>query len=49
MVLGDACKNIVVTGAPGIGKSVFGFDLVYLPRCEGKTVVVKLKGSGIGS
>ncbi len=32
-------KNIVVAGTPGIGKSVFGFYLLYLLRCEGKTVV----------
>jgi len=35
--------NIVVTGTPGIGKSVFGYYLLYLLRLEGKTVVFELK------
>ena len=40
----DTFHNIVVTGTPGIGKSVFGFYLLYLLRCQGKTVVFELKG-----
>ncbi|CAM9928509.1 unnamed protein product [Ectocarpus sp. 4 AP-2014] len=35
--------NIVVTGTPGIGKSVFGYYLLYLLRLEGKTVVFEQK------
>ena len=34
-----ALRNIVVTGTPGIGKSVFGLYLLYLLRCQGRTVV----------
>lgn len=36
-------KNIVVTGTPGIGKSLFGYYLLYLLRCQGKTVVFQNK------
>lgn len=36
-------KDIVVTGTPGIGKSVFGLYLLYLLRCQGKTVVFEMK------
>ena len=39
----DTFWNIVVTGTPGVGKSVFGFYLLYLLRCEGKTVVYERK------
>lgn len=35
--------NIVVTGTPGIGKSVFGYYLLYLLRQDGKTVVFEQK------
>ena len=41
---GGTLRKIVVTGTPGIGKSVFGFYLLYLLRCLGKTVVFELKG-----
>ena len=34
-----ALRNIVVTGTPGIGKSVFGLYLLYLLRRQGRTVV----------
>lgn len=40
-----ALRNIVVTGTPGIGKSVFGFYLLYLLRCQGRTVVFERKRS----
>ncbi|CAN0449686.1 unnamed protein product, partial [Pylaiella littoralis] len=40
----DTMRNIVVTGTPGIGKSVFGFYLLYLLRRQGKTVVYDSKG-----
>ena len=36
-------RNIVVTGTPGIGKSIFGLHLLYLLRCEGKVVVFEIK------
>lgn len=36
-------RNFVVTGTPGIGKSVFGFYFLYLLRCQGKTVVYENK------
>ena len=36
-------KKIVVTGTPGIGKSVFNFYLLYLLRLQGKTVLFNLK------
>ena len=39
-----AWRNVVVTGTPGIGKSVFGLYLLYLLRCQGKTVVFEQKG-----
>lgn len=32
-------SDIVVTGTPGIGKSMFGLYLLYMLRCQGKTVV----------
>ena len=35
-------KKIVVTGTPGIGKSVFNFYLLYLLRLQGKTVLFNL-------
>ncbi|CAN0408826.1 unnamed protein product [Ectocarpus sp. 12 AP-2014] len=35
--------NIVVTGTPGIGKSVFGYYLLYLLRLKRKTVVFEQK------
>ena len=38
-----ALRNIVVTGTPGIGESVFGLYLLYLLRCQGKTVVFERK------
>ena len=37
-------RDVVVTGTPGIGKSVFGWYLLYLLRCQGRTVVYELKG-----
>ncbi|CAM9517557.1 unnamed protein product [Ectocarpus sp. 12 AP-2014] len=36
-------EKIVVTGTPGIGKSEFGFYLMHLLRCRGKTVVLERK------
>ncbi|CAM9974146.1 unnamed protein product, partial [Laminaria digitata] len=36
-------RNFVVTGTPGIGKSIFGFFLLYLLRCQGKSVVFESK------
>ena len=39
-----ALRNIVVTGTPGIGKSVFGLYLLYLLRCQGLTVVFERRG-----
>jgi len=44
-ILNDFYKrsHLVVTGTPGIGKSVFGLYLMYLLRCEGKTVVFERK------
>ncbi|CAN0454092.1 unnamed protein product, partial [Ectocarpus sp. 8 AP-2014] len=41
--INDSMDNIVVTGTPGIGKSVFGYYLLYLLRLEGKTVVFEQK------
>ena len=43
-VIDGTMKKIVVTGTPGIGKSQFGFYLMYLLRCRGKTVVLDKKG-----
>ena len=37
-------RDVVVTGTPGIGKSCFGWYLLYLLRCLGRTVVYELKG-----
>lgn len=37
--INGSMDNIVVTGTPGIGKSVFGYYLLYLLRQNGKTVV----------
>ncbi|CAN0448306.1 unnamed protein product [Ectocarpus sp. 12 AP-2014] len=37
-------KKIVVTGTPGIGKSEFGFYLMYLLRGQGNTVILDRKG-----
>ncbi|CAB1111758.1 unnamed protein product [Ectocarpus sp. CCAP 1310/34] len=37
--------KIVVTGTPGIGKSEFGFYLMYLLRGQGNTVVLERKDS----
>ena len=37
-------SDIVVTGTPRIGKSMFGFYLLYLLRCRGKNVVFEVKG-----
>ena len=45
LILSGEVKDIVVTGTPGIGKSMFGYYLLYLLRCEGKTVVFELKGA----
>ena len=44
-VFDGTMKNIVVTGTPGIGKSEFGFYLMHLLRCRGKTVVLERKGA----
>ena len=44
LILSGEVEDIVVTGTPGIGKSMFGYCLLYLLRCEGKTVVFELKG-----
>ncbi|CAN0400345.1 unnamed protein product [Pylaiella littoralis] len=41
--INGSMDNIVVTGTPGIGKSVFGYYLLYLLRLEGKTVVLEQK------
>lgn len=41
--INGSMDNIVVTGTPGIGKSVFGYYLLYLLRLEGKTVVFEQK------
>ncbi|CAN0479039.1 unnamed protein product [Ectocarpus sp. 12 AP-2014] len=38
-------NDIVVTGTPGIGKSVFGYYLLYLLRLAGRTVVFEQKGN----
>ena len=35
--------KIVIVGTPGIGKSVFGYYLLYLLRLEGRTVVFEAK------
>ncbi|CAM9617120.1 unnamed protein product [Pylaiella littoralis] len=37
--------KIVIVGTPGIGKSVFGFFLLYQLRLEGRTVVFDREGS----
>lgn len=37
-------RNFVVTGTPGVGKSIFNFFLLYLLRLEGKTVLFDLRG-----
>lgn len=37
-------RDVVVTGTPGTGKSMFGIYLLYLLRIEGKTVIFDLKG-----
>ncbi|CAM9895128.1 unnamed protein product, partial [Ectocarpus sp. 4 AP-2014] len=42
--INGSTNNIVVTGTPGIGKSVFGYYLLYLLRRDGKTVVFEQKG-----
>ena len=39
-----ALRNFVVTGTPGVGKSVFGWYLLYLLRCQGLTVLFERKG-----
>lgn len=44
LIFSDEVQDIVVTGTPGIGKSMFGYYLLYLLRCEGKSVVFELKG-----
>ncbi|CAM9507463.1 unnamed protein product [Pylaiella littoralis] len=44
LILSGEMQNFVVTGTPGIGKSMFGYYLLYLLRCEGKNVVFELKG-----
>ena len=36
-------RNIVVTGTPGIDKSMFGFHLLCLLRCQGETVLFERK------
>ncbi|CAM9627633.1 unnamed protein product [Ectocarpus sp. 13 AM-2016] len=43
LILGGDSSNIAVTGTPGIGKSMFGYYLLYLLRCQGKTVVFQVK------
>ena len=43
LILSGKVQDIVVTGTPGIGKSTFGYYLLYLLRCEGKTVVFQLE------
>ena len=43
-VIDGTITKIVVTGTPGIGKSQFGFYLMYLLRCRGKTVVLDERG-----
>ena len=44
-VINGMTDKIVVTGTPGIGKSEFGFYLMHLLRCRGKTVVLERKGA----
>ena len=44
LILSGEVRHVVVTGTHGIGKSMFGYYLLYLLRCEGKTVVFELKG-----
>lgn len=41
--INGSMDNIVVTGTPGIGKTVFGYYLWYLLRQDGKTVVFEQK------
>ncbi|CAN0133971.1 unnamed protein product [Pylaiella littoralis] len=41
--INSSMDNVVVTGTPGIGKSVFGYYLLYLLRLEHKTVVLEQK------
>ncbi|CAM9756354.1 unnamed protein product [Ectocarpus sp. 4 AP-2014] len=43
LILGGDSSYIAVTGTPGIGKSMFGYYLLYLLRCQGKTVVFQVK------
>ena len=44
LILSGKVQDIVVTGTPGIGKSTFGYYLLYLLCCEEKAVVFELKG-----
>lgn len=39
----DRLNKMVVTGTPGVGKSVFAFDILYHIRCKGTAVVFNHK------